>query len=62
MLLFLSSVSDILELKQKKHRDAVEKDRQEMFGDSWLDKLEPELQLKVEKEKRRKFDGTLVSK
>ena len=31
MLLFLSSVSDILELKQKKHRDSVEKDRQEIF-------------------------------
>ena len=60
MLLFLSSVSDILELKQKKHRDSVEKDRQEIFGDSWLDKLEPELQLKVEKEKRRKFDKTLI--
>ena len=46
---------EILEVKQKKHRDAVTKDRQEVLCKLY------KLQLKVEKEKRRKFDGTLVS-
>ena len=61
-LLFLMRVSDILELKQDKHREAVEKVKEEIFGQSWVAPLEPELQNKIVKDsaKKRQYDETLV--
>ena len=55
---FLMKVSDILELKQNKHTDAVNKG--DVFGKSWKKNLDPLIAKKVEidSKKRRCYDDT----
>ena len=59
---FLMDASEILELKQKQHSDAVEKDGGLVIGDSWIRKLAPVLREKVERDsrKRRSYSPTSV--
>ena len=59
---FLESVSDILELKQKAHRTALEEDGHRIVGTSWLLKLDHILRAKVENDskKRRNYDQRSV--
>ena len=59
---FLESVSDILELKQKAHRTALEEDGHRIVGTSWLLKLDHILRAKVENDskKRRDYDQRSV--
>ena len=59
---FLESVSDILELKQKAHRTALEEDGHRIVGTSWLLKLDHILRAKVENDskKRRNYDWSSV--
>ena len=59
-LALIVNVSNILELKQKKHWDAVEKDVHDVFKDSWMDVLDPMLREKIEKDKRRKYNKTRI--
>ena len=51
---FFESVSDILELKQKAHRTALEEDGCLVVGTSWLQKLDPVLGAKVENDSRKR--------
>ena len=53
---FLMKVSDVLELKQKKHHDAVEK--KSVFGNSWKNNLDPVIVKKIDIDKRRSYDDT----
>ena len=55
---FFICASEILELKQEKHRKAVEHNKEAVIGNSWLEKLDPVLQEKIKKDsvKRRTYD------
>ena len=60
---FIMAVSDTLELKQKQHLDAVEKQGRLVIFDSWILKLAPLLREKVERDsrKRRRYSATSVT-
>ena len=60
---FFMEVSDTLELKQKQHLDAVEKDSKMVIGDSWILTLAPVLREKVERDskKRRSYSPTSLT-
>ena len=47
---FFTSVREVLELKQKVHKVAVEDNSQNVVGSSWLTKLDSNLQAKVKKD------------
>ena len=55
-------VSETLELKQKQHMEAVEKDGGLVIGDSWILTLAPVLREKVKRDsnKRRSYSSTSV--
>ena len=59
---FLMDVSEILELKQNQHLEAVEKDGWLVINDSWILTLAPVLREKVERDsrKRRSYSPTSV--
>ena len=59
---FLMSVSDVLELKQRLHISAIEKEGATVYNRSWLYSLALVLQEKVERDsqKRRQYSGTCV--
>ena len=59
---FLTSTSDVLELKQPLHRQAVEdQDDASVTGSSWIEKLHPVLQSSITRNKRRRYQGSSVS-
>jgi hypothetical protein len=60
---FLTSASEVLELKQRIHLAAVEADGQQVVGGNWLDRLDPVLRVKVinDSRKRRVYDETSVT-
>ena len=59
---FFMDVSETLELKQKQHMEAVEKDGGLVIGDSWILTLAPVLREKVKRDsnKRRSYSSTSV--
>ena len=59
---FFMEVSETLELKQKKHMEAVEKDGEVVISNSWILTLAPVLREKVERDsrKRRSYSPTSV--
>ena len=59
---FLTSVSEVLELKQEQHRLAIENHGEEVVGSSWLEQLDHALQVKVmnDSEKRRAYDWSSI--
>ena len=60
---FFMEVSDTLELKQRQHMEAVEKDSSLVIGNSWILKLAPVLREKVERDskKRRSYSPTSIT-
>ena len=61
VLNFIIAVSDVLELKQRSHRESVEKNHHEVVGVSWHDQLDPVLREWVQGGRRRSYDSTSVA-
>ena len=61
VLNFFIAVSDVLELKQRSHRESVEENHHEVVGVSWHDKLDPVLRDWDEGGRRRSYDSTSVA-
>ena len=58
---FFIAVSEVLELKQRPHRESVEDESHNVVGRSWDDTLDPVLREMVEQGKRRSYDPTSVA-
>ena len=58
---FFIAVSEVLELKQKRHRDSVEEHGHNIIGVSWHDTLDPVLRELVEQSRRRSYEATSVA-
>ena len=58
---FLIAVSEVLELKQRRHRESVEENGLNVIGVSWHDTLDPVVRGLVEQGRRRSYDPTSVA-
>ena len=58
---FFIAVSEVLELKQRRHRESVEENGHKVIGDSWHDTLDPVVRGLVEQGRRRSYEPTSVA-
>ena len=58
---FFIAVSEVLELKQRRHRESVEENGHKVIGTSWHDTLDPVVRGLVEQGRRRSYEPTSVA-